>query len=197
MADKGWSREECRDRYVRGPRIGLRALAELSGVPFQTLGVWSRQDAWPEQRRQFQDSVKTLSDKKVREQIASQAVKLSVEHLSSYSRVRRIADCLLRQIESKVIRLESSHPELADPEIVKEQLKELMEVSNIGNINLLSLVLDRAIQGERNISGAEYEDLQKAANALKRRGFQITVAEGTELIRIPGGQEVQPEDLMD
>ncbi len=197
MADKGWSREKCRNRYVHGPRIGLRGLAELSHVPYKTLAGWSAEENWPEQRNQFQGELRTQTDKKVKEKLSMSLAELAIEHFSSYRRVRRIADSLLSQIESKVMQLESNHPELVDPEQIKESLRELFEVSNVTNINQLSLILDRAIQGERTVSGAEYEDLQKAANALKRRGFQITVAEGTEVIRIPGGHEVQPEDLAD
>ncbi len=190
MADKGWSREECRNRYVHGPRIGLRGLAEISHVPYKTLAGWSAEESWPEQRNQFQGELRTQTDKKVKEKLSMSLAELAIEHFGSYRRVRRIADSLLSQIEAKVMQLESNHPELVDPEQIKESLRELFEVSNVSNINQLSLILDRAVQGERTVTGAEYEDLQKAANVLRRRGFDVVVADGTDIVTIKSGQKI-------
>ena len=190
-----WSKEKCRDRYVHGSKIGLRALALESGVSFKTLSEWSAKDDWPGQRKHFQDNLRTKTDEKIKSKLSISRAELSIEHFESHRQVRRVAQCLLGIIEDKVQQIQSNHPELVDPEQLQQTVKQLF--SHVGNINQLSMVIDRAVEGERTVSGAEYEDLQKAANALKRRGFQITVAEGTEIIRIPGGQEVQPEDLVD
>ncbi len=194
MADKGWSREECRNRYVHGPRIGLRGLAVESGVSFKTLSEWSAKDDWPGQRKQFQDNLRTKIDEKVRSKLGITKAQLCRDHFASHSQVRRVAQCLLGIIEDKAQQIQSSHPELIDPDQLQETVKQLF--THVGNLNLLSLTIDRAIEGERVAAGLEYEDLHKAAAMLKRRGFDVVVAEGTEVVTLPSGYKVN-DDVFD
>uniref|UniRef100_B8HMZ9 Transposase n=1 Tax=Cyanothece sp. (strain PCC 7425 / ATCC 29141) TaxID=395961 RepID=B8HMZ9_CYAP4 len=48
-----WSREECRNRYVRGEKISLRELSRLSSRALGLLGRWCKEDGWTEQREQY------------------------------------------------------------------------------------------------------------------------------------------------
>ncbi len=183
-----WSKERCRDRYVHGQKIGLRALAVESGVSFKTLTEWSAKDDWPGQRKHFQDNLRTETDKKVKSKLSITRAELSIEHFESHRQVRRVAQCLLGIIEDKVQQIQSNHPELVDPEQLQQTVKQLF--SHVGNINQLSMVIDRAVEGERVAAGLEYEDLQKAAAALRRHGFDVVLAENMQVAPIQSGQKV-------
>ncbi|AFY60101.1 hypothetical protein [Synechococcus sp. PCC 6312] len=183
-----WSKEQCRNRYVHDSKIGLRALAVESGVSFKTLSEWSAKDDWPGQRQQFQDNLRTQTDKRVESKLAMSRAELSVEHFESHRQARRVAQCLLGIIEDKAQQVQSNHPELVDPEQLQETVKQLF--LHVGNINQLSMVIDRAVEGERKAAGLEYEDLHKAAAILRRRGFDVVVADNTELVTLKPGTSV-------
>uniref|UniRef100_B8HN10 Uncharacterized protein n=1 Tax=Cyanothece sp. (strain PCC 7425 / ATCC 29141) TaxID=395961 RepID=B8HN10_CYAP4 len=172
-----WSREECRNRYVRGEKISLRELSRLSSRALGLLGRWCKEDGWTEQREQYQTEQRSEIDKKTIERTSSKISEflseLSLEHAQAYRTPRRIAEFILRQVESKIEALESTHPEMQDPDALRESLKALIQDSHPATLNLLSQVIDRCVRGERMVSGAEYDDINKAIERIERTGLEV------------------------
>lgn len=177
-----WSREQCRDRYVRGSKIGLRTLAEQSGRSLGTLGGWSSEDDWQVQREQFQDKKRSRTDEKIVEQvsqaIAEEAADVAAEHFNAHRSARKIAEFYLNAVSAQLKRL--THPEM-----LEEALKAVSPLS----LNFISLTLDRSIQGERQALGMEYDDINKAIAAIERTGLKVVAPDDATLERLLTGQE--------
>lgn len=142
-----WSREQCRDRYVRGEKIGMRGLSDLSGRGLSTLGEWSANDEWVDQREQFWNERRTRTDEliieKSAESISDELAAIAVGHYETYKRVREHAESLMTGI-------------------VQADL-----------LNALSLTIHRSIAGERTARGMKYQDLNEAITAIERAGFKV------------------------
>jgi hypothetical protein len=160
-----WTKEECRDRYVRGSQISLRQLASDSGNSRKTLEDWSRFDVpkWSEQRREFQGEARVRGDHKAIENISDRTSNLTVQHLDSYQSARRVVDTYFAFLNRRI-------DEVKDiPERLEAELKSI----RASNINFMMLSLERAINGERTAAGLEWENVPKAIAFLQRQGYQI------------------------
>lgn len=174
-----WSKEECRDRYVRGTAISLRQLAPIAGIPLNTLTCWCRKDGWVGQRKQVQDKLTAETDHKTIEKTSDRNSDLAVEHLNSYQSARRVIDAYFRWQSQKI-------EEVKDiPERLEAELKSIRP----SNINFWLLALERAINGERLAAGLEWENVPKAIAFLERLGY--VVADPTISIN----QSVQAKEL--
>jgi hypothetical protein len=142
-----WSREQCRDRYVRGERIGLRTLQDLSGRGLSTLGEWSKAEDWTGQRERFHDERRTRTDEliieKSAESISDELAAIAATHYESYKGLREHAETLVRST--------------VDPEL----------------LNALSLIVDRSIKGEREARGMKFQDINEAIKAVRRAGLEV------------------------
>lgn len=160
-----WTKEECRDRYVRGSQISLRRLAQESGNKYKTINDWSRFDIpkWSEQRKDFQAEVRLKSDNKMVESLSDRTSNLTVQHLDSYQSARRVVDTYFAFLNRRI-------DEVKDiPERLEAELKSI----RASNINFMMLSLERAINGERTAAGLEWENVPKAIAFLQRQGYQI------------------------
>jgi hypothetical protein len=188
MPKQQWSKDECRDRYVRGAKIGLRELSNLSGRALSVLAAWSREDGWTSQREQYQNTLRTQTDQqaiaKTADKLSDQLSEMAIEHYKSYRGGRRIADFLLQRMTAKIEALESSHPEMREPEAVRESLQSLIKDSHPAVLNLLTQIIDRCVKGERMVTGAEYEDMNKAIAAVERAGFEVRVPPNMTLLDV-------------
>jgi hypothetical protein len=167
-----WSQQQCRDRYVRGPKINYRQLGEQAGRPIGTLGRWSSADSggsWEQQREQYQASLRTAADEKAiektSERLGEQVSNLAVEHFTLHKKIRQLASIYLDYTLSK---LSTSHPEILEDEIPK---------LNAANINFWSLAVDRSVKGERIATGMEYDDLNNAIAAVEKAGYKVFATE--------------------
>lgn len=165
MTNRPWTKEQCRDRYVRGDRITLQQLAVESGNPYKTLNHWSRFDEpkWSIQRQDFQAQLRLDCDKKVLEEISTHTSDLAVEHLKSYQSARSVVDVYFRWQSKRLDEVKSI------PERLEAELKSI----RAANINFWMLSLERAISGERLAAGLEWENVPKAIAFLEKLGYQI------------------------
>jgi hypothetical protein len=171
LIPKPWSKEECRDRYVRGEKIGLRSLEELSGRGLSTLGEWSGTDDWVVQRERFWDERRTKTDQliieKSAEAISDELAAIATGHYETYKTVCERAEALL------------------------ESAAEADEV------NFLSLAIHRSIQGQRVALGMKFQDLNEAIAAIERAGFKVIDGETyTRLLAAQdGGEDYSSDDF--
>ncbi len=157
---KPWNREQCERRYVEGEKIGLRGLSALSGVSDRQISRWSRQGNWTEARLQFVAKLTAKTREKAIEKISNdrseELRKLSEEHLKGYQTMRRVANVFFAKVASKV----SSNSD------------EVFKIPS-GECQKWAIVFDKAVQGERQATGMDYEDLNLAIAALERHGYQV------------------------
>jgi len=164
---KPWTRDQARQRYLHGAKIGLRTLAEDSGVAKGTLERWAKSESWVEQRGRIQDETQTKTDEKIIEKtsdkISDQLSDLAVEHFNAHKSVRKLAQIYLDHMTQQCQRHEH-------PEAMEEFVKQLNPLT----INFWSLVLDRSIKGERVATGMQYEDVTAAYKYLTALGYEIS-----------------------
>jgi hypothetical protein len=171
-----WTESECRDRYVQGTRIGLRALALESGVPFNTIGGWSRnaQPTWPEQRQQYQDDLTTKSREKsieaVSTAIADSNTALIESHCSAWSELRGIAseffDLTLEILDAKAAGNQPS-------EETQRAFHFLKELGGKAPMSAYSSVLQTAIAGERVAANLDLIDPNILERFANKQGFTL------------------------
>jgi hypothetical protein len=187
MPKQQWSKDECRDRYVRGAKIGLRELSHLSGRALSVLAKWSQQENWTSQREQYQNNLRSQTDQqaiaKTADKLSDQLSEMAIEHYHSYRGGRRIADFLLQRMTAKIEALESSHPEMREPEALRESLQSLIKDSNPAVLNQLTQAIDRCVKGERTVLGLEYEDLNKAIAAVEKAGLEVRIPPNVTFIQ--------------
>jgi hypothetical protein len=125
----------------------MRGLSDLSGRGLSTLGDWSANDEWVEQRERFWNERRTLTDQKINQKISDQdsdewAI-IAADHYATYQSLKEHAQQLLRTITD------------AEP------------------MNLLSLAIDRCIKGQREAKGMKFHSLDAAMEAVRRAGFEV------------------------
>lgn len=181
---KTWSKEECRLRYVQGERIGLKALAIESGVPFGSLKRWSsseKPETWPQMRKQYDAEVRLLTHQKsvelVSDAIATSNEAIIAEHLEMLAILREIVSMFLKVVQFKLKEIEDS----TEPSVVNDrQLDFLISIAGRCPLTVYSNALHLAIQGERQALHLDLVDpaiLEKAAN---RHGLSLVNLEVVE-----------------
>lgn len=198
---KKWSRQECRDRYVRGEKIGLRGLVKITGVSFSTLGVWCKQDNWTEQRKQYQDSLATKTDEKVKERTSEYLARDATEINSRYSDTWELYHALVHDGINTFHRLFSSI-QFDGQSILSPSDKMKVQFHSSKNISLaiarLGNNLHTAMMAERKICGADYEFLEKAIDVTTRAGLEVTdpnMEQTISYLEQAGCQVIKPTEL--
>jgi hypothetical protein len=179
---KPWTKEQCRDRYIRGTRISVPELVELSGCAEGSIRRWASKDpdgTWKEQRDLYLAQQRSQTDlkaiAKTSEKLADEISDIVASHFRGYRVLREIS----------MTRLDFINDCLKHPETAGEQMASL----NPLNINYWSLVFDRSVRGERVALGLEYEDLNKAIAAVERAGFEVRVP--PNMTFIPDASQIQ------
>lgn len=199
---KRWSKSECLLRYISGDRITLKALSELSGVPESTLKKWSAgsngEAPWYQQRQEFFASVESKARDKsaatLSDVLADQMNEMAIAHFETYKMCREVATLKLRFILEHLQQAHKpiQHPELSESEKanMEDQMKAAsLEKLNLSALNILSIVVDRAIRGERMSLGMEYDDINKAIAAVERTGLQVIIPDDATLAKLVGGSQ--------
>lgn len=166
-----WTREECRIRYVQGERIGLRALAKVSGRAHSVLCRWSSKDRWTEQRGQYEGrmranlEVKTIE--KTTEILSDELSKINEEHIKGLEFYRKLALQCTQTLATELAALEKS----GRFKLTKDKDFALVLQKYAG-------VHMDAINIERMALGMQYLDLNKAIEATKKAGYDVVEPEG-------------------
>ena len=172
---KPWTKEQCARRYIEGDRISLRQLATDSEVALRTLCTWSSKGNWTEKRQQFGSKLAAVTQEKLIEKtsdrLSDTMAGLAEEHLKAHQQFRKLV-----QLRTNVA---ISQINQADDRLAA------IEAIDPVQFNLFSLILDRAIKGERAATGLEYQiDINSAAAVLENAGYVIIDPSQTEEIKL-------------
>jgi hypothetical protein len=175
-----WTKEQCRDRYVRGSKISLKQLAVESGNSYKNINNWSRFDEpkWSVQRKSFEAQVRLECDNEIVKKTSDRTSDLAVEHLNSYQSARSVVDAYFQWQNRRIEEVKEI------PERLEAELKSI----RASNINFWLLSLERAINGERLAAGLEWENVPKAIAFLQKLGYEIVDP------TIPPGQSTKLEE---
>lgn len=153
---KPWSKEQCRRRYIEGSTITLRQLAVEAGRDRKVVQTWSAKGEWETARRQYAAKMEAEIQRKSVEKISDDAAQIAFLHFQTHRLFHEtalaIGQAWLDQIRS-------------DPAAISS--------IKCSELNYVSLVLDRAIAGERVAAALEYEDLNKAIQVLHKHGYLV------------------------
>jgi hypothetical protein len=189
---KPWDRETCRRRYVEGAAIGLRPLAELSGVTFGTLRNWSRRDdldpknrPWPEQREHYIHEVRSTSRQKsletITDQYAEQNTKALEQHIELSGKMRRLANIYLDAASTKINRF--TNPEKVSAETEAKADKVIGFFKEIGgrtSLQVCANILGQAIGIERQSRYLDLADPAILEKAAARHGLSLVDLEAEQ-----------------
>lgn len=166
-----WTEDQCRQRYVEGPKITLAQLAKLSGRSKGQLGDWSSAAGWVNARERFANSVRIETQQKtidkLSDALSDEHAKVLTQHYQAQSQARQLAAIYFSTLTKLISR---EHQRGVDP----EGLMRHLETNRAIAANTWSLILDRAIKGERVAMGIEFaQDLDAATRALQAAGYEI------------------------
>jgi DNA-binding transcriptional MerR regulator len=182
---KPWDRETCRRRYVEGAAIGLRPLAELSGVNICNIRNWSRKDlldpqnrTWPKQREQYINEVRSKSREKsveaITDQYAAQNTRALEQHIELSEKMRKLADIYLNAASTKINRFTNPDKVSAETEAKADKIINFFkEIGGRTSLQVCANILGQAISIERQ---ARYLDLVDPAileKAAARHGLSL------------------------
>lgn len=166
-----WTKEQCRRRYVEADdNIGVRGLAEASGVSRSTVESWSRTELWVEQRRQYQGNLKAVIQEKTIEKTSE---KISDE-LSTIVTENYKVHKLARNYIAKIIEIKAQQLQ-EDLQIAnKQEKKKAIAQHNAAEVNQWSQALKRSTDAINEVRGIKYFiDINAAADKLAREGYEI------------------------
>ena len=166
-----WTHEQCRLRYVEGgDNIGIRQLSKDSGQPKGTIGDWSKQEEWVDQRERFQDNLRTTTREKIIEKTSE---KLSDE-LSEIATTNYKAHRLARDYAVSIISIKARHMQVIQQMSFEQQL-DAIKSHNAHEMNFWSLILSRATEGIATATGLPYYiDVSAAARRVEKEGLIIS-----------------------
>jgi hypothetical protein len=185
MGEK-WDKDECRIRYVQGDRIGLEALANLSGLPFGTLKRWSSQkpNTWLQQRRAFEEKTIRLAERKsmdrVSDAIATNNEAIITQHLGVAKNLRELSMMFFDAVLTKLKAVETETPQSEENEQI---LAFLGRIAGRCPLAVYSDVGRLAVQLERQALYLDFVDpsiLEKAANRQRLSLVNLDVVENPE-----------------
>jgi hypothetical protein len=184
--EKPWSREQCRDRYVRGFKIGLRGLAEISGVSVGTLNRWSSKDqenlSWPEQRNLFDRSVitKTITkvDEAVGDAVAGENAVIIRTHYEAFGEVLTLG----RGLTAIAQKATNAMKELSaiDPYKLQALASSSSQAANI---------IKTAVDGQRQALWLDLENINVAIGIVEKHGYCVSEVDPEE-----SEEDQEPED---
>jgi hypothetical protein len=196
-----WDQSQCEERYIQGAEISLEALHRLSGVPFSTLRRWSSKGQWVRKRGDYQSRLsqetreKTIQ--KTSDRLSDELSELAIEHLNAYKLCRKIATIkgawMLEQLEQSLSPLQP-HPEVSESEsseLAEKQAESAIAKLDIMSLNVLNLVIDRSVRGERLSTGMDFENINKAISTIEQAGLKVSVKDNETLAELVVGQTRQ------
>jgi len=171
-------------------KLTIRELATLSGVPLKTTEYRYLKKGWKDKRIVYQDELrdktreKTLE--KISEKVSWETSAAVSEHLENYRTFRHL---VMRKVRYLDVLCSQDQP----MEHMEAQLEKLSSVT----LNFLSLILDRAVKGERVALGLDFENYNKAIQVLTTAGFEVLVPEGMEELNQAVNQMTEREGAID
>lgn len=166
---KPWTREQCKERYVRGDKISIRQIALASGRAKSSMERWRQDDNWEDDRRQYQSqlgtSVTEKAIEKTSERLSDEIADIAIANYQSHKMVR---DYVVELISIRVAALEEDkkRDDLSMAAILKKHGAE--------SLNYLSLALARATQEIATVTGLQYHvDINAAIRRIEREGLGI------------------------
>ena len=164
---KKWTREECRDRYVTGDKIGIRTLAKLSGRAHGVLGDWSSKDNWTGQRERFQNNLRTETEAKTidktSDRLSDELAKLNEEHIKGSELFRKMAQQFAGILATEI---QNCSPE--------GRVKKLTDKEFTLAINRYANVFATAVALQRQATGMQYLDINTAIEQVTRNGYEVS-----------------------
>lgn len=162
-------REDAKTWYVTNlENITLKDVAKEFNVPVSTIYIWSKEGLWKENRKNFLEEYHNESNRELIEESAKKFAgvisDLAYEHFESYRCTRVLAEKFFNNAL-----LESQHMGFS--------------VVDVNKAESWSRILDRAVKGEREAAGLEYEDLSKAIQEIERSGLTVVTQAEAEKLR--------------
>jgi hypothetical protein len=186
---KPWSREDCRDRYVIGDKIGLRKLAEISGLDQRRIERWSSADNWPENRRQFLGTVSAKTQESVSDAIAEKASAVIERHYEAF-----------KELESLALSLITLSQQCADQLATAGAVDPYRLQALTGASTNASSVLRGSTDGQRQALWLDTENINVAIGIVEKHGYRVSEADAEDTAadqKIPDQNfiEVAPDDV--
>lgn len=186
---KPWTIDQCRDRYVMGTRIGLRLLSQLSGVPFSTIAVASRDSQWGNQRNQFRSKTDGKTIDIVSSQIAGQTAKIFQDHYAAELEVFEVgknivslAKLYTQSIRDRFQQLIENTPD--DAEVGDQPKGNAYELQALtSSLKSAQDTIEGAINGQRRALGLDYSDINYAVSSVRRAGLEVVEKDEFELFK--------------
>lgn len=166
-----WTRSQITRRYIESnDNIGIRRLAQDSGVSKGTIEIWCRQENWVGQKRRYSDGLQTATRDKAIEKTAE---KLSDE-LSDVAIANYQAHKLARDYATAVFQIKAMHMQ-SILDTGASQQSELLKFHNAHEMNSWSLILTRATEGINQATGLPcHININTAAKTLNSAGYSVT-----------------------
>lgn len=166
LLQKPWSREDCRDRYVMGDKIGLRKLAEISEVPIANLYRWSSADNWPQNREQFKGAVMAKTQESVSEAIAEKASAITERHYEGFKEVESLGASLINLAQKAA-------DQMAERDRIEPYHLQALTSASTNAAN----VYKAAIEGQRQALWLDLENINVAIGIVEKHGYHVTEAD--------------------
>ena len=166
---KPWSREQCKERYVRGDKISIRQIALASGRAKSSMERWRQDDNWEDDRRQYQvqlgTSVTEKAIEKTSERLSDEIADIAIANYQAHKMVR---DYVVELIQIRVAALEE------DKKRDDLNMAAILKKHGAESLNYLSLALARATQEIATVTGLQYHvDINAAIRRIEREGLGI------------------------
>lgn len=164
-----WSREQCKIRYVQGDRASIRQMVLYSGRSKSSIERWREEDRWEDERGQFQEKLKTVTQEKTLEKASD---KLSDE-LSEVAIANYKAHKLARDYALAVFQIKARHLKKIQS-LPEEQQFDALKSHSASELNYWSLILARSTQEIANSTGlAYYININTSAKKLEQEGYVV------------------------
>ncbi len=147
-----WKRDQCCRRYVEGgDEIGIRQLAKDSGQPKGTLERWSSQESWVDQRRQYGDNLRAVTQQKTVEKTSEKISDELSEIAATNYKIHRLA----RDYAASIFQIKAQHMQVVRQMPLEQQL-DAIRLSDARELNYWSMIMSRATQGIAEATGLPY-----------------------------------------
>lgn len=167
MNKKKWTKEECRDRYVYGERIGIRSLTKLSNNVHSTVARWCAEDKWTELRDRYQIALRSETEAKIisetSDRLSDELVKLNEEHIKGSELFRKMA-----QQFAGILATEIQNTDCGD------RVKKLTNKEFTLAVNRYANVFATAVSLQRQATGMQYLDINNAIEQIIKAGYDVS-----------------------
>lgn len=159
---KPWNRDDCRDRYVMGDKLGLRKLAEISGASLTNLFKWSAAEDWKSKRQQFCSKSTAKTHEAVSDAIAEEAAAIVERHYEGFRDFATLGVSLGALAQQAA-------DQLAETVIDPYRLQALTGASN----NAVN-VYKAAVEGQRQALWMDLENINVAIGIVEKHGYRVS-----------------------